>query len=187
MAEPDTPPTDPNSVRMLRWTIVIALASWAAVAIAFWSMKAQREDARELLQAQIAAELDKEFDSTEMRKARKAFAKELLRHPERLPREDRVLSFFETVGNYLGLHRIDDQTTYNAFSYYAERYWAAAKPGIAAFRTKEGDKGYYGAFEDLNNRMLRDDAEDQRRPLAAITPSKQEVNDFLKEEAALNP
>lgn len=198
MSEANRTPTDPNSSRMVILTL-------AAVLAAFWgvydqhqdaqellqaqiaSMKAQREDARDLLQAQIAAELDKEFDSTEMRKARRAFARELQRHPGQLPNEDRVLSFFEKVGNYLSLRRIDDETTYNAFSYYAERYWAAAKTGIMSFRTTEGDKGYFGAFEDLNNRMLHEDSKDQHRPVTTTAPSGQEVKRFLGEEASLNP
>ena len=183
-----------ESKSMVRWTFAMAVASWVAVGAAIWGVQAQREDARaqrqdarELLHAQIGAELDKQFDSTEMRKARKAFAKELLKHAGRLPNEDRVLSFFDKVGTYARLNRIDDETTYTAFSYYAERYWAAAKPGIDAFRKQENDPGYYGDFETLNSKMLQDDAEDRHRTVAEVTPSRREVDRFLREEADLNP
>ena len=183
-----------ESRSMVRLTFAMAVASWVAVGAAVWGVQAQREDAqaqrqdaRELLHAQIGAELDKQFDSTEMRKARKAFAKELLKHPGQLPNEDRVLSFFDKVGTYLRLGRIDDDTTYSSFSYYAERYWAAAKPSIGAIRKQENDPGYYGDFETLNGKMLKDDAEDRHRSITDVTPSRAKVDEFLKEEAVLNP
>jgi hypothetical protein len=172
---------------MVRWTIVIAMASWAGVCAAFLGMRAQRKDSKALLHAQISAELDKQFDSTEMRKARKVFALELLRQKIRLPREDRVLGFFEKVGIYHRLQRIDDEATFSSFSYYVHRYWAAAKPGIDSFRKQENDPNYYSDFETLYYKMLQYDAKRGHCSVTDITLPQSKVDEFLKDEAALNP
>ncbi len=49
----------PESKSMVRWTFAMAVASWVAAGAAIWGVQSQREDARELLQAQIGAELGK--------------------------------------------------------------------------------------------------------------------------------
>lgn len=168
-------------------TIVMAVATCVAVAATIWGIHAQHEDARELLQAQISAELDKQFDSTEMRRARKAFAIELLKDRHKLPAEDRVLSFFEKVGAYQRLGRIDEETTFSAFSYSAERYWAACRDAIKAFRQKERDNDYYGDFEELNDGMIEQEASSKHRKVSDVVPAVSEVDEFLKGEASLVP
>ena len=51
------------------WTIVWVLASWVAIGMTWYAVHAQTQNARKLLQTQIAVELDKQFDSADMRRA----------------------------------------------------------------------------------------------------------------------
>lgn len=140
-----------------------------------------------LLQAQIGAELEKQFDSTEMRRARKAFARELMKDQNKLPREDRVLSFFEKVGIYHRLGRIDDDTTFSAFSDPVELYWAASKGAINAFRSKEKNNEYFGDFEELNDFFIKQEVKDKGRTESEAIPTPEQVKEFLEDEASINP
>src|SRR2546423_12054035 len=153
------------ALRLVKWTIVLAIgtivlavASWVANGITWYSVKAQREDARELLQTQIAVELDKEFDSAEMRRARRLLASELLAK-EGDVRDYRVFDFFDKISSYQDDERIDDDTLYEGFSYFAVRYWLASQDIVKRFRKEEGDDAYYTGFEDLKDWMLSYEAD----------------------------
>jgi len=89
--------------RLTKWTIVMAVAtivvaigSCVASWMAWYSFKAQRDDAHQLLQAQIASELDREFDSKEMRRARRVLASELLTKSANAS-DYRVFDFFDKI------------------------------------------------------------------------------------------
>src|SRR5262249_60286528 len=90
---------DPT-VRLVWWTIVLvvativlAVASWVAIGLTWYGVKAQSQDARELLQTQIAVELHKKFDSAEMRCARRSLAAQLLAKNGDVS-EYRIVDFF---------------------------------------------------------------------------------------------
>ena len=170
---------------LVRWTIAMAIASWVLNAISFWSILEQRNDARDLLQSQIAAELDKEFDSAEIRRARRSLASQLL-HKNVDVSDYRVLDFFEKVGTYASQRRIDDNTVYESFSYYLERYWLASQGPIREFRKSERDETYYAGFEGLYNSTLSNDAKRHHRASTQVAPSDSEVKSFLEDEAALS-
>lgn len=181
---------DPT-VRLVKWTIILAIAtivmaaaSWVAIGFAWYGVKAQREDARELLQAQIAVELDKEYDSAEMRRARRLLASELLAKKSDVS-DYRVFDFFEKVSLYQDTERVDDDTLYDAFSNSAVRYWLASREIVKGFRKEEGDDAYYAGFEELSDWMLEHEAEDRGKKVAEIIPSASEVESFLHDEAAL--
>ncbi len=76
--------------------------TFLAVVAAFTAVWLQHRDAKELVRVQVALEMVKMFDSSDMRRARRALAKELLKkHPEAGLSETRVLDFFETVSGLL--------------------------------------------------------------------------------------
>jgi hypothetical protein len=174
-----------EATTLVRWTIAMAIASWVLNAISFWSILEQRSDARELLQSQIGAELDKEFDSAEIRRARRSLASQLL-HKKDDVSDYRVLDFFEKVGAYASQRRIDEDTVYESFSYYLERYWLASQGPIREFRKAEHDGTYYTGFEDLYNSTLSYDAKRHHKARTQVAPSENEVKGFLEDEAALS-
>ena len=177
--------------RLVRWTIVMAVAtivvaigSSVASWIAWYSFKAQRDDARQLLQAQLAIELDREFDSKEMRRARRVLAAELLTKSANAS-DYRVFDFFDKVSSYRHDQRVDGVTIYEALSYYVVRYWLASRDTVKAFRRDQGDESYYVGFEDLSGWMLSHEAGVRGRTVNDIAPSAREIDRFLHEEAAL--
>ncbi len=164
-------------------TNIMAVAACVAAGVAIWAVRQQHEDARELLQAQISAELDKEFDSTEMRRARKLFASELIKNRRKLPAEDRVLGFFEKLGAYQRLGRIDGESTFSSFSDVGELYWAASADAIRGLREETKIKDYYSDFEALDNRLLKQESRERHQPQSKVVPTPAEVQDFLRDES----
>jgi hypothetical protein len=90
-------------------TIVMAAATCTGVAIAAWGVWQLKADLSELLQATISMQLEQQFDSAEMRHARRELARELLKDKTEIS-ETRVLDFFEKVGLYEDLHRVSGST-----------------------------------------------------------------------------
>ena len=139
----------------------------------------QREDAKALLAVQMSVELDKQFDSSDMRKARKRLAFQLLNHKE--VSLSGVTDFFDKLAMYKHRNVIDDDLVYQSFSYWILRYWPALKISIESFRNLENDPQYYQDFEELYKDMLADDAKDGLTKI-----SKKEIRRFLEEEASLS-
>lgn len=140
--------------------------------------QAQREDSKALLAVQMSVEMDKQFDSPEMRSARKRLATQLLN--KKRVREDRLLDFFETLAMYTSQGRIDKDTVYQSYSYWVERYFPALQSEIKKTRQQERDSTFYEGFEDLYKDMMANDKKD-----GLPVPDQKEVQRFLKEEAEL--
>ena len=140
--------------------------------------QAQRDDAKILLEAQISVEFDKQFDSLEMRQARRRIATQLMNN--KIATEARVPLFLDKLGLYAHQGRIDRATVYHSYVYWVERYWPAIKPSVEEFRKKQNDKSFWVEFEKLYGDMLADDAK-----YGLPQPSEMEIQRFLKEEATL--
>ena len=166
------------------WTIVWVLASWVAVGMTWYAVHAQTQNARKLLQTQIAVELDKQFDSADMRRARRVLAAQLLAKNGAVS-DYRVFDFFEKIAAYDAEERIDDETVYGEFSYYTVRYWLASQDTIKNYRKEEADEAYYQRFEELSDRILRYEAQGHKRKVADVIPSASQIESFLRDEAAL--
>jgi hypothetical protein len=179
-------------------TLALTLGTWAAVAISLWvaldqhkaterqiqALEDQHNDARELLRVQISDELDKDYDSTEMRKARRQEAAELLATPEHI-NEDRVLDFFEKVGMYLQQNRIDEDTVYESFATEIEHYWLAHDSYVKRVRAESHDNTIYDRFESLYLRMLSHDAKERHESPDQVRPTTQDITVFLGYEKNL--
>ena len=166
------------------WTIVAVLASWVGIGLTLYAINVQRQNARMLLQTQIAVELDKQFDSAQMRRARRALAAQLLAKNGEVS-DYRVFDFFEKIAAYDAEDRIDDETVYDEFSYYTVRYWLASEDTIKSYRKEEGDDAYYHRFEELSRRILSHEAESHKKKVADVIPSASQIVSFLRDEAAL--
>jgi hypothetical protein len=171
--EPATPRPDDGSTALVKWTIVMAVATIALAVTSMWAIFETRRDARELLNVQISNELDKQFDSTEFRGSRARFAAALSDHRE--PSDYRVLDFLEKVAVYVKHGAIDEDTSYSVFSYAVERYWPASKDLILKFRSIEHDSSYYSNLEEWYEHLAK----------SGKLPDEAEVQAFLKEETEL--
>jgi hypothetical protein len=162
----------------------LAIVTIIIAGISYWGIWSQKEDAHTLLSAQISVEMDKQFDSPEMRRARSRLAAELLGNKE--VTETRLYDFFDKVGMYTHQDLIDQNIVYPSYSYWVERYWPAVKSNIEKFRKEENDSGYYQDFEDLNDDMLSDDAKETGKSVSQVTPNESEIHRFLIEESTLS-
>ncbi|MHB1237515.1 MAG: DUF4760 domain-containing protein [Gallionella sp.] len=185
----------------MRWTRWTAYASWALAFITFIlaigtlvigqrqlqdsreTREQQSKDAKELLRVQVSIELDKEFDSLEMRRARRTLAAQLL-NKTRIT-EDRVPDFFEKLGMYMYQDRIDEDTVYNDFSGMVEMYWPALKQFVIDSRREDQAPDEYTYFEKLYHKMIDRDVKESGKTVTNFEPSHQEINSFLHDEFTL--
>lgn len=147
--------------------------------------QAQRDDARALLAVQISVELDRQFDSPDMRQTRRRLSTQLLNN--KIVSENRVQDFFDKIGIYKHQGRIDKKTVYSSYSYWVKRYWLALQRSIEERRQLENDPDYYSDFEDLYKEMLATDVEGTKKSADLAVPSQREIRRFLMEEATLPP
>lgn len=164
-------------------TLVIAVFSVVTALVAMVAVWLQNRAARTLLAVQLAMEFDKRFSSEDMLCERQSLASCLLdgRDPD-----SKLLDFFESVGHYAKRGLLDQETLWNDFSYFVIRYWPLLKDFVRRERTAgDGDPELYANFEWLNGMMLEREARRHRKRVDEVTPSKAELDRFLKEEVIL--
>jgi hypothetical protein len=126
-------------------------------------------------------EFDKRFSSEDMLRERQSLASSLM--DERDPGSEDLLDFFESVGHYAKRGLLDQETLWNEFSYFVIRYWPLLKDFVRRERSAgDGDPELYANFEWLNGMMLEREARRRRKRVDEFTPSKAELDRFLKEE-----
>ena len=95
------------------------------------------------------------------------------------------MDFFDIIASYLHHDRLDKDTVYSGFSYWIERYWPASRQVVLDWRKEDDDEGLYVDFEELNDEMLKLDAEKAGVSSSAATPGPSAIKRFLLEEANL--
>jgi hypothetical protein len=121
--------------------------------------------------------LDPQFDSKELRLARKKLAQELDPYDpgKRAEIDDDVLNFFESVGALYNRNLLNKELAASSFSFWATRWWEVAKDYVADERRAEHDKDLYGDFEAFAKEMQKGEAH----------LSEADLKDFLADEKAL--
>jgi hypothetical protein len=168
---------------MLRWTMAAVLASWALNLLIFWIAQAQHQDARELLQVQVGAVLDEEFNSQTLRHERGRLAAAI--YHKDWPEDDRVLQFFDKAGMYLHQGRVDEDTLYEQFDRPVEYYWTATQHYVQELRKSRHDDLLFANFEELYHQFARRSARTNGGQAPAHTD--QELGNFLDEERVIDP
>jgi hypothetical protein len=115
-------------------------------------------------------ELERRFDSEEMKRARKRFAQQLKTYS--VTKHDKisetVLNFFESVGIAYKEGYLNKKLADSSFSFHAVRYWEAAKAYVDQEQKRHGnDATLFEDFKDMANLMRLpdeklDDVEIQR-------------------------
>lgn len=118
-------------------------------------------------------DLEKRFDSTEMKAARRNLAAIMMRYK---PHDhdgvsETVLNFFESVGIAYKTGYLDKELTESSFSFYACRWLEILKPYIEEERKRHNnDTSIYKDFSDFAKAMLKPkeiiDSNELRRFLA---------------------
>jgi hypothetical protein len=161
-------------------TVVLAIAT----ALLAWFTYRLAADGKEASQRQIGIqtwlELERRFDSSEMKKERQLLAIQFLKpsNPKHEQVSESVLNFFEDVGMLYRQGYINKEMTESSFGFYATRWYKAALPYITEERKNHGnDKTLFDDFENLIPAMKM---ENEKIDAA-------EVKRFLEDESRLIP
>jgi hypothetical protein len=129
----------------------------AAMAVAtFWLVCESRQASFRQIGVQTWLELEKRFDSQEMKRARKKLAQQLKAYsPNKHDKiSETVLNFFESVGIAYKSNYLDKKLTNSSFSFHACRWWEAAKPYVDQEQKRHNeDITLFEDFKDLAKLM----------------------------------
>jgi len=131
--------------------LIMAIATAAMAVATFWLVFESRRASFRQIGVQTWLELEKRFDSQEMKKARKNLARHLKAYdPEKHDKiSETVLNFFESVGIAHKEKYLDHKLADSSFSFHACRWWEAAKPYVDQERKRQDDDD--SMFEDFQN------------------------------------
>jgi hypothetical protein len=86
----------------------------------------------------------------------------------------------------LGL--VQNELTWNTFSFYATRWWTACRDYIFEERREQREENgalSFTEFEKFAERLMEQEAKKRKKARATIEPGAGDVQKFLKDEAAL--
>ena len=175
--------------------ILIALfgviASFIGVIVAVIVFLQQTRDTHLSLGVQLLRELERDFDSMEMRKNRSALAKLYLKQKLGKPLpgssfgdHSELFDFFTTVGLLLKRGVLDVEFVWTSFYYWFVRNWEVSEADIQAWRKQEGDPTYWEECDYLYKQLVRYDAKRRGVPVQRQTP--EELKRFIKEQSDLS-
>lgn len=141
-------------------TVVLAVATVILAIATVCLVRESRETVKRQMGVQTWLSLEPRFDSKEMKQARKKLAKQL--DPYEQSKHDQiteeVLEFFESVGTVYRLGLLQEELAISSFSYYANRWWEAAKAYIDRERKARGDdRSLFSQFEAFVKAMQKHD------------------------------
>jgi hypothetical protein len=172
-----------KSIGSVEWTALAALASvvgaLAAVAIAtmvFWQARQEAQNSRFTAGLDSLWHLEAQWESASMVDARQRAAASLL---EGKPSADvdQILEFFELVATLLDRHILDEEMVWHEFYWPIVHYWTASEEYIREVQGKEPATWKESAA--VVTRLMAIEARKRRKALSELTPSKDEVHDFL--------
>lgn len=175
--------------------ILIALcgviASFLGVIVAVAAFLQQTRDTHLSLGVQLLRELERDFDSKEMRKNRSALAKLYVKQKLGKPLpgssfgdHSELFDFFATIGLLLKRGVLDVEFVWTSFYYWVIRHWEISDQDIQAWRKQEEDPTYWEECEYLYQRLARYDAKRRGVPVQRQTP--EELKRFIKEQSDLS-
>jgi hypothetical protein len=158
--------------------LIMSIATVAMAVATFWLVCESKQASFRQIGVQTWLELEQRFDSEEMKRARKKLAQQLKAYsPNKHDKiSETVLNFFESVGIAYKSKYLDKKLADSSFSFYACRWWEAAKPYVDQEQKRhDEDDTLFEDFEDMANLM--------RRPNEKI--DDKELRCFLDDEERL--
>jgi hypothetical protein len=139
--------------------VIMAIATAAMAIATFWLVFESRQASFRQIGVQTWLELERRFDSQEMKMARKNLARhESLRSKKHIKISETVLNFFESIGIAHQERCLNNKLADSSFSFYACRWREAVKPYVDQERKRQGDDdSMFEDFENFANAMCRPD------------------------------
>jgi len=163
-------------------TLILAIVTWRLVIETRKSAEQVIVETRESTARQIGVQtwlaLEARLDAKEMKRARRKLAQQLassvaLNSPDI---GDEVFDLFEAIGSVYNEGLLHKELAVSSFSYYSNRWWAAARAHIAEMRRQKSDASLYAHWEKLGVAMHNHDPR----------IGDAEIKEFLAEEIALH-
>ncbi len=163
----------------------------AQVEIARQAVEAQAQTTSRSLSADVFARLNDKWDSTAMRRRRRALCRKLRALKRDLPDDSLitdVIDYFEDLGFLVRKNWIDREAAWHSFAEYARMYWyAIGREYAESVRERyEGDSTYYTEYQFLVEELERIELE--KRSLQSgddIAISPDSIDDFIAAECEL--
>lgn len=131
--------------------------------------------------AKMVMDLNKEFNSPEMRVHRREFAATLLdKRPLNLRNDAPVLEFFEEVGYMTRRKVLDAGMVWNSFTWCLEPYFLTSKAAIEDVRKDTHRPGFFSETEWLHKKMTELDRKYENQKY--MERSKEDLKEFLTQE-----
>ena len=159
-------------------TWILALSTVALAAATVYLAIVSRQGTSRQIGIQTWLALETRFDSAEMKQARKIFAAKCRPYKPSMHdhMSEEVLDLFESIGTVYNQGFINKTLADSSFSWYANRWWEAAKPYIdEERRRKGGDETLFEEFEKYVKEIRKSDPK--------ITSD--DLNQFLADEMAV--
>ena len=140
--------------------VIMAIATAAMAIATFWLVFESRQASFRQIGVQTWLELERRFDSQEMKTARKNLARHMKAYdPKKHSKiSETVLNFFESIGIAHQERCLNNKLADSSFSFYACRWWEAVKPYVDQERKRQGDDdSMFEDFENFANAMRRPD------------------------------
>ncbi|MGB8683668.1 MAG: DUF4760 domain-containing protein [Candidatus Binatus sp.] len=149
------------------------------------TIEAQRQISREEIALRFYFTMAERFDNNHLKQSRHALAFHLKGNGSNEQIQEDVLNFFEDLGALFRQGRVDEQLTYDTFSYYVKGWWAACRSYVTWLRGRKRDTSLFSDFEFLADRMRDREAKERSIALSEVVLNGAGVEEFLDEEITL--
>ena len=171
-------------------TMALAVIAFASFWLQLCYSAKQLRDARNDIAIRIHLKFVDRWDRASMHKKRMALAFQFLEQRRGITQvrdkdiKEDVMDFFEDLGILSRKGRLDDELTYEVFSYYAKGWWFFCKPYVVRLRDRKGDLSLFADFEAFTIWMMEREAKEPGINRAGIEPTEHDLADFdfLNEE-----
>jgi len=144
---------------------IASLSAVFGVIIAIFTLIRQSKDAHISLGIQLLRDLDKQFESEEMKQYRRDIANLCIKRDKGAEissfdichRASDVANFFEKIGLFLKRDILDLEFTWNYYAMYSIGYWEVLEKDINEVRKLQNDNTAWEGFEYLYKQMKKYD------------------------------
>lgn len=145
--------------------VIASIAAVAGVMTAVFTLVKQSKDAHISLGIQLLRDLDKQFESEEMKEHRRDVANLFIKRGkgveilsfEMCHVANDISNFFEKVGLFLKRDILDLEFTWNFYALYAIGYWEILEKDIIELRKLQDDDTSWEMFEYLYKQVKKYD------------------------------
>lgn len=170
--------------------MIAAISAVIGVIVSIIALIKQSNDTHLSLGIQLLRDLEKQFESEEMKQSRITLSTLFINREqgaiissETITSSAAIADFFSTVGMLLKRNVLDLELTWAIFAYWLIHYWEILEKDINEFRKSQDASNYWSEFEYLYKKIAKYDARKSKIHQSKL--EKTEIQRFLKEESQL--